>query len=150
MAARLARQRQQRSMLRTAALPMDSATEGSATPAALGSELHILRAEVANSGATISRLQTQLKQSEEEMVVMGQETARMAEELRMLSARAEAQRAADAAPAAAVPAPAADIRPSGDGPMSVAIQLGDDDDISVSVSIACDDSGDPSAAISLS
>ena len=67
MAARLARQRQQRSMQRTSNLPLEHATP--ATPVA-GSELQILRAEVATSGETITRLHAQLRQSEAEMEEM--------------------------------------------------------------------------------
>ena len=132
MAARLARQRQQRSFLRTQALPFDGA-EASATSASVGSELHILRNEVASSGQVITHLQTQLKQSEEEIEQMGQNTARMAEELRLLK---EQQAEAEAAAAT-------------DGPMSVAIRLDDGDDVTVSVSIACDNSGSPRAAINI-
>ena len=58
MAGRLARQRQQRSMLRTAAIPADDAIE-TLMPATVGSELSILRAEVATSGQTISALKAQ-------------------------------------------------------------------------------------------
>ena len=78
MAARLARQRQQRSKLRTSNVPLEEAAEGAAmTPGTVGSELQILRAEVAESGATITKLQTQLKQSDREMQEMGERTARI-------------------------------------------------------------------------
>lgn len=104
MAARLARQRQQRSKLRTSNVPLEEAAEGAAmTPGTVGSELQILRAEVAESGATITKLQTQLKQSDREMQEMGERTARMEAELRGLKAEAEKASVA-AAPAAGAPA----------------------------------------------
>ena len=136
MAARLARQRQQRSALRMAA---PGGAEAAVTSAAVVGELSILRAEVAQSGTTISNLQTQLKQSEEEIEQMGQNTARMAEELRLLK---EQQAAAAGAPAASLPTP-----PPPDGPMSVGISLGEDNEVTVSVSIGCDEGGQPRVAL---
>ena len=93
MAARLARQRQQRSQLRKSNLPLEEAAESGAASAAVAGELQLLRTEVANSGATIDRLQTQLKQSEAEMEEMGSKTARMQAELRLMRERAEAAEA---------------------------------------------------------
>ena len=122
MAARLARQRQQRSMLRTSNMPDLAEPVDGAMPPVMGSELQILRAEVAESGDTISRLQTQLKQSEAEMEEMGSRTARMAEELRVMRERAEAHAQQQGGHA---PAPAADI--SDDGPMAVSISLPEGD-----------------------
>ena len=130
MAARLARQRQQRSKLRTSAVPLEDAAElAAATPVMVGSELQILRAEVAESGATISKLQTQLRQSEEEMQEMGERTARMAEELRQMREQAEAQLggelAAGAGTAASPPStadPIAELAKAG-APLAVSITL---------------------------
>lgn len=134
MAARLARQRQQRSVLRTSNLPLDDAGP-SAPSAVVGSELSILRAEVADSGQTISRLQTQLKQSEAEMEAMGQTTERLTEELRSMREQA-------AAATATAPSPAAALSVDGvadDAPMSVSIDFDGDgtsaENLSVSVSI---------------
>ena len=155
MAARLARQRQQRSMLRTSNLPLEDAAAADVTPSVAGSELQILRSEVAESGATISRLQTQLKQSEAEMEEIGSKTARMAEELRMMRERADAQLAAAAASGGApASAPAAAPAAAVDGPMSVSISLPDDPDtnpmdgISVHIKIATSPEG--AAAVSIS
>jgi len=69
MAARLARQRQQRSMQRTLSVTQKP------------QDLHILQAEVLQSGQTIDRLQDQLRESEAEMEEMGARTARMQAQL---------------------------------------------------------------------
>jgi hypothetical protein len=91
MAARLARQRQQRSMLRTSAIPADAADAiKSYAPPDAGqvNELKILRAEVAASGGTIARLRTQLRQSEAEMEAMGEHTLRLREQLEAMRQQA--------------------------------------------------------------
>ena len=51
-------------------MPLEEGSQSSAVMAS-ASELQILKAEVADSGATITRLQTQLKESEAEMEEMG-------------------------------------------------------------------------------
>ena len=145
MAARLARQRQQRSKLRTSNVPLEEAAENT-TPSSARGELQILRQEVANSGATISRLQTRLQESEAEMAELGSSTARMAEELRQMRARADAHQASGGP---AVPpidvADAADAAED-DGPMEVSICMDDMlanpmEGISVRISLATDRSG---------
>ena len=119
-ASRVARQRQQRSMLRTSNLPLEEAAEQSTAPV-VGSELQILRAEMVESGATISRLQTQLKQSDAEIEEMGSATARMAEELRQMQEKASAMTSPRRA----------------DGPMAVSISLpSNGTDVSVKISLA--------------
>ena len=65
----------------------------------------------------VQRLQAQLKQSEAEMEEMGSKTARMAEELRQMRERADAQLAA--APATAPPQDVTDD----DGLMQVHISM---------------------------
>ena len=130
MAARLARQRQQRSMLRTSNLPLEDASDATAGS---GSELQILRAEVASSSRTISRLETQLKQSDAETQQLGSQTARMAEELRLMQERAKG---AQLAMEAMAPAPTA----AAEGDMQVSISMPVDstnpmDGISVHISI---------------
>ena len=119
-ASRVARQRQQRSMLRTSNLPLEEAAEQSTAPV-VGSELQILRAEMVESGATINRLQTQLKQSDAEIEEMGSATARMAEELRQMQEKASAMTSPRRA----------------DGPMAVSISLpSNGTDVSVKISLA--------------
>ena len=168
MAARLARQRQQRSMLRTSNLPLEEAAENT-TPVVAGSELQVLRTEVGNSDATIARLQTQLKQSEAEMAEMGSKTARLAEELRLMREQADAKLAAAAssapaaagagaaapaaapatAPAEAPPAAAADV--SDPGPMQVSITgnaANPADGIQVHISIGTAPNGDAQVMVS--
>ena len=133
MAARLARQRQQRSMLRTSNLPLEEAAQQS-TPGMAVTELQMLRTEVADSGATISRLQAQLKESEAEMEEMGSRTARMAAELAAMRERADVQQTSSAPAAAAV-----DVS-DGDAPMQVSISMPENsanpmDGVSVHISI---------------
>ena len=142
MAARLARQRQQRSVLRTSNLPLDDASD---LTAGSGSELQILRAEVASSGATITRLETQLKQSDAEMQQIGSQTARMAEELRLMQERAKGAQLAMEAMAPAPTAAAAEA--AGEGDMQVSISMPTNtanpmDGISVHISIGTARNGD--------
>jgi hypothetical protein len=112
-------------MLRTAQLPLEESAANSprGTRADAGNELQILRAEVANSGATISKLQTQLKQSDAEMEQLGSQTARMAEELRLMQEKAAAL--------GAVAMKGADVPP-----MAVSIVLPEGDSVDVSVQIS--------------
>ena len=132
-ASRVARQRQERSILRTAQLPLDEAGTSASTSSRgmpdANSELQILRAEVANSGATISKLQSQLRQSDAEMEALGSQTARMAEELRKMQEIA----AALGASKNTVPS-AADASTSAE-PMAVSIALPEDGSLDVSVRI---------------
>jgi TolA-binding protein len=79
-------------MQRTSNLPLDDAAAG-APAVVIGSnnntsELQILRAEVAESGETISKLENQLATSEAEMAQISQRTAEMEEELRSMRERA--------------------------------------------------------------
>lgn len=143
MAQRLSKQRQQRSMLRTSNLPLEEAAE-TTTPAVASSELHILREEMKTSDATISRLQTQLKDSEAEMEEMGSRTARLAEELRAMRERADVQLSAGA-PAATDAAE--------DGPMQVSISLPEGstnpmENLSVSIRISTSPSGEALVMVS--
>ena len=124
MAARLARQRQQRSMLRTSNLPLIEDGENRA-PSSIGSEVQILRAEVAESGNTVAKLQTQLRQSEAEILEIGQNTSRMEAELRRMQDQVTQVQAPAQAPRADHEEP----------PMEVKIDLGADGDVSVEVSV---------------
>ena len=110
-------------MLRTAQLPLEESAANSprGTRVDAGNELQILRAEVANSGATISKLQTQLKHSDAEMEQLGSQTARMAEELRLMQEKAAAL---GALKGAEVP------------PMAVSIVLPEGDGVDVNVRIS--------------
>ena len=119
-ASAIAAARLQRSERRTTG--MQDGAQLSARSAALAntSELQILKAEVADSGATISKLQTQLKESEAEMQEMGSRTARMQEELKQMRELAEQQLG---------PVPAA---LAADSPMVVSISLGDADGADIS------------------
>ena len=90
----MARQRQQRSILRTSDIPLDESLAENA-PLHSQRELAILRSEVAASGTTISELKLKLQQSDSELEQMGSQTAEMAEDLRRLQLRAaEVQKAA--------------------------------------------------------
>ena len=138
MAARLARQRQQRSKLRTSNVPQDTGEQ--LTSAAAAGELQVLRQEVNNSDATITRLQTQLKQSEAEMAEIGQNTARMAEELKAMREKADAKLSAPSVP---------DVTDA-DEPMLVSINMPEGstnpmEGISVRISIGTDRQGSPEA-----
>ena len=113
MAARLARQRQQRSVLRTS---VDTETAGRA--GAVGSELQILRAELTTSGHTVSALQQTLKESEADIEDLGQDTARLAVELKQMQALVVQKQ--DAAPK----------------PMAVSIDLDASGQLSVRVGVA--------------
>ena len=124
MSSRLARQRQQRSMLRTAAFPVEVG-EIAAASIAVVSELKILQTEVANSGKMISSLTAQLRKSDAEIEAMGQNTERMAAELRLLRAQQAALTDVQSAPASRAPT---DI-----GPMAVSISIDDDDVLTVSI-----------------
>ena len=139
MAARLARQRQHRSKLRTSNVPLEEAVENM-TPSSARGELQILRQEVVDSGATITRLQNQLQESEAEMAEIGQNTARMTEELRQMRAKANAK------PGVVPPIDMADTSFAEDGPMLVSIDMdaalaNPMDGISVRISLATDRSG---------
>jgi hypothetical protein len=84
MAARLAKQRQQRSLLRSA-LAFDELTLGNVS---VGADVAVLRAELTASGKTIAQLQRQLAKRNTEMEQMGQQTMRMREELLLLQEKA--------------------------------------------------------------
>ena len=116
MAARLARQRQERSKRRKSDIHVGESASApvaaggfSSTPANSG-ELQILRTEMAESGATISRLQSQLRAVEGETHAIGQRASAIQAELLQVQAELSASRldtAARAPPAAAPwPAPA--------------------------------------------
>ena len=124
MSSRLARQRQQRSMLRTAAFPVEVG-EIAAASTAVVSELKILQTEVANSGRMISSLTAQLRKSDAEIEAMGQNTERMAAELRLLRAQQADLTNVQAAPASRTP--------TAIGPMVVNVSIDDDDVLTVSI-----------------
>jgi hypothetical protein len=146
MAARLSRQRQERSKLRTSNLPLEEAADSGGNKEGAGdaqSELKILRAEVAASDRTIQQLQSQLKQSEVETEEMGSRTARMATELRELRERADAQQGG------ATAAPAAQGSGADGGPMQVSICMPENvenplEGVSVRISISGSLSGEDS------
>ena len=127
MAARLARQRQQRSMLRTSNLPLEEGENRA--PSSVGSELQILRAEVGSQNCEISKLQGQLRLQEAEVLEIGQNTSRMEAELRQMQDRITQVQAPTQAPAQAPPA-------HEEPPMEVKIDLGADGDVSVEVSVS--------------
>lgn len=112
-------------------------------------------AEVSSTGQVISNLESQLKQSDKEMAAMGQETTRLTEELQQLSEQFNVQRptgveheSISEQPLSSTP----DLNNPAEkpGPMAVAINLGDEDEVggmTIRVSIACDESGTPRAEL---
>lgn len=138
-ASAIAAARLERSERRAGGLPILEATIGG--PERI-SEVQILRAEVAESDASILQLQSQLKQSEAEMAEMGSRTARMQDELRQMRALADAQLGPQ--PIAGAPAPAAVAAAAAkmpDAPLTVSIDVpteANGDDFTVRISIGLD------------